>query len=155
MANINATASARFEAGGIFSITPQGGTILVVLNIAPGTIGVKPVMITPIPWEDRMVQQVPLEGKVEPGEIRVTLRCSKYATAELWTVLTARKAAPDGYVPVHAIEVKVPAHKTGTTGEKFNTTTAYLKEAPTLKGGADFDTVEMVFGLNDLVAATY
>lgn len=155
MANINATVAGRFEAAGIFTITPQGSTALIVLNIVPGSLKIKPPMIKPLPFTDRLVQQSPLEGEVEPGEIRVTLRVSKYAGSELFTTMTARKGTPDGYVPVHTIEIKVPAHRTSATGEKLTSTTAYVKEIPQVGAGTDFDTMELVFGVNDLTAATY
>lgn len=155
MADINATVAGRFEAGGIFTITPQGGTALIVLNIVPNSFKVKPPMIKPIPYTDRQAQQDPLEGEVMPGEMRVGLRASKYAGAELFTVLTARKGTPDGKVPLHTIEVKIPAHKSAVAGEKFTTTKAYLLEQPQPQAGEEFDTYELVFGINDLVAATY
>jgi hypothetical protein len=156
MATINATANARFEAGGLFTITPQGGTALDVLNIAPGTLSaVPPFIASPIEWTDRSALQDPVEGEDKPGSIEITMRCSKYASTELFTALNTRKATPDGSVRKHNIVIKIPGSRGAITGQSLTTTSAYLKEAPSIKGGTDFDTVTLKFGVNDLTAAAY
>ena len=156
MATINATANARFEAGGLFTITPQGGTALDVLNIAPGTLSVMPpVIASPIEWTDRSALQDPGEGEDKPGSLEVTMRCGKYATTELFTALNTRKASPDGSVRKHNIVIKIPSARGGTTGQSLTTTSAYLKDPPSIKAGTDFDTVTLKFGLNDLSASSY
>lgn len=156
MANINATNSARFIAGGLATITPQGAAALIILNLAPSTLKIVPPMICePIVWSDRSALKPPIEGADKPGSLEMTLRVSKYAGTELFTALTARKSAPDGSVRLHTIEIKIPAVRGGAAGEMLTTTTAYLLEAPSYTEGADFDTLVLKFGINDLTPATY
>jgi hypothetical protein len=156
MATINATASARFEAGGLFTITPQGGTALDVLNVAPGTVSFTPPFIaSPIEYTDRSALQDPIEGEDKPGMLEVTLRCGKLAGTELFTALNARKTSPDGLVRKHTVVIKIPGARGGITGQSVTINSAYLKEAPQYKSGTDFDTVVLKFGINDLTTATY
>jgi len=155
MANINATVSRRFEAGGVFTITPQGGTALDVLNIAPGSLKFKPCFnYAPIMYKDRSVTQAPLEGEDEPGEIELTLRVGKH-DAELLELLTTRKASPDGVVREHSIVFKIPTYRGATTGDSITSTTASLMEAPQFTAGTDFDTVTLKFSIRDNTIATY
>lgn len=155
MANINATVSRRFEAGGLFTITPQGGTALDVLNIAPGTLKFKPCFFyAPIPYKDRSVVQAPLEGEDEPGEIELTLRVGKH-DAELLETLMARKASPDGTVREHTIVIKIPSSRGAVTGDSISTASASVMEAPQFTAGAEFDTVTFKFSIRDNTIATY
>jgi hypothetical protein len=155
LANINDTVSRRFEAGGLFEITPQGGTALTVLNIETGSLEFKPVMTcAPIEFTDRGALQTPVEGSDEPGEISLTLRVGKH-NAELLELMTTRKSSPDGAVRLHTITIKIPAARGGSTGDSIATTSAYLKEVPTFKAGEKFDTVTLKFGINDHTIATY
>lgn len=156
MANTNDVVSARFEAGGLLQITPQGGSILDVKNVAPATLKIKkPMLCAPIVYTDRSALQTPIEGPDMPGSIEFQLRCSKYDATQLMELLTTRKAAPDGNVRLHGIVIKIPSVRGGTVGQSITVAAAYLEEAPTIDTGADFDTVTWKMGINDYAAATY
>lgn len=155
MANINTVVTGRFEAGGVLTITPQGGSALIILNIEPYSFKMKPPFIKPIEYTDRQALQDPLEGETVPGEMRVTVRASVLSGTELFTAMTARKAIPDGKVPKHMLEAKVPSYAGSIAGQKHTTNSAYLKDVPELKTGKEFDTYELVFGINDLTSVAY
>lgn len=139
MANVNVTVK-RFLAGGILEIV-DGGTTHTLLNLKPGTLRWKPCAWQPVLYPDRGVQQQPLRGDDQMGELSVEVHAAQFATTALYSVLMTEGA--NGLVKEYTINVKIPtAGRGGATGELIPFLTAHIDPTSVeWQEGTDIDTL--------------
>lgn len=151
MANVNNTVI-RFEAGGILELV-DGATTHTILNLSPGSIRYTLPFVAPLPRTDRSVQQQPLEGDKQLGEVEFEVYLTKDTTTQLVDLVDDRASASN-LVKEYTVNLKYPNHQTDTTGTIRALSNAFFVEAPQVQHGADYDKVRFRMNYRAVAALT-
>lgn len=144
MANINATARRIFENAGVLTITISASAYI-VLQIVPGSVKFRPGMARRVPQVDRGVISTPMEADAQPSEVEFQVYATVYTTSEIYSKIVAAAGSNGLAFIVDSIEVKTPANRLASTGDKATFANAWLNEMPEFQTGADGDTWSFKF----------
>lgn len=147
------TVQRRFEDGGLLTIG-DGTDVLTVYNIMPGTFKHSMPKRTPIEHTDRGVQQQPVMGNDELGTVEFTLKVGRTTGDDLMTSLNVTPTNTN-LVKEYTVTAKVPGYRSGTTGDVFTTTNAYLAEQMVRSAGTEFDTIAVRMKFRTATLTTY
>lgn len=152
MANVN-TNVIRFEAGGILELV-DGATTHTILNLAPGSISYTMPFVQPLPRTDRSVQQQPLEGDKQLGEVSFEVYLTKDTTNQLVDMVDDRISPASNLVKEYTVNLKYPDHQTASTGTIRACSNAFFAEPPKVQHGADYDKVTFRMNFRSVAALT-
>lgn len=142
----------RFESGGTVTITGFGADTLTIPGVVPGSLNFTPPARNVLPYTDRGVQQVPLDGDDELGKVSFDVRGSKETTNHLMTLVTA---APSGATATEGtITIKFPDGRGASTGLVYAFAGVSRGELPSYKAGTDFDVMSFSFMCRSWTAPT-
>lgn len=156
MSNINAGTVLRFDNGGVLTLT-KSASQYVIANLEGGGVTIEKIPKRKVlPYTDRGVQQVPLEGDDQLALVTVRAKRVLYATGDLFALLSAAGTA--GQVNLFdSLEIKTPGYRGSVAGDKFTMTNCWLADDSfkPLVGGADFDGVEFSIEGPNLTPTTF
>jgi len=154
MATVNVnTVQRRFEDSGVFEVN-NGTDDLVVANTMPGTVRVTLPKRTAIEHVDRGVQQQPVQGDDELGELEVTLKAGKKTGNDLMTALNTTPTGTN-LVKEYIVTIDIPDNRGASTGDRFTTANAFLAQQMELQTGAEFDQIRVRMKFRTGAWATY
>lgn len=150
--NVN-TVQRRFEDGHIVTIG-NGTDVLTVFNIMEGSFKRSAPKREHLYHTDNGVQQPPIMGNDELGDLEFTMKGGKDTGDELMTTLNEIPANTN-QAKEFTVTVKIPDYRGATTGEVFTTTNASLAAQLMRQAGRDFDTIPVKMKYRTLTLATY
>lgn len=132
----------RIEAGCVLKIT-DGSTELTMVAKEPGTLEMKDGWYEALPYHDRDELQDPYEGAERPSTFKCTFKFSGGSHAnDLYKHLQQRDTST-GKMKLYTITLDVPDYKGASTGDRFSCAKMYLMESPVIKGGREWDLLEV------------
>lgn len=147
MADINATQAIRFEAGGILRIYDGASIDVTVINREKSTLVIRPGGYEPVTYQDRGVNQVPLEGDERESVLEFAAKLVKKHTNDLMDLSQTRGT---GLFKMWSADISIPDYKGASTGTKATLSECYFPvPAEVVEGGARYDTVRIQLASNN------
>lgn len=143
MADINTTQAIRFEAGGILRIYDGASIDVTLINREKGSMVIRPGGYEPVKYQDRGVNQVPLEGDERESVFEIAAKLTKKHTNDLVDLSQTRNTAA-GLMKQWSVDISIPDYKGASTGTKATLTECHFSTPVEIQdGGAGTDTVRV------------
>lgn len=139
---INNTQPIRFEAGGTATFTDSAALDVEVNNREKGTLEVEQGGYEVLDYQNKGLNQIPLEGDQVMSRIRMRMKLTKKGTNDIMSLSQARDTTT-GLVKVYTLVVRWLDHKNVATYTQHTFTNVFFTRPARIVEGTRFDTVEV------------